>query len=244
MIRSFLLFFALLAMACPAKAEHIVSFTSADGCKIEAFYQATSTGGYVFINAHGLGSNKSEWGSFQDALEERGQGYLSLDLRGHGASLTCGGAGTDYKYFTKADWNKVSRDIEAGAAWLKQKGVSAKKMVFCGASIGANLALKAAAQGTLKPAAVVLLSPGLEYAGVTTENNYAVKQSFKILIAASQDDPYAWQSRAWLAKAARAKGLPVNLMEGKSGHGVSMFSPELMTAIIDWVFKTPGRKAK
>lgn len=241
-MRTFL-FAALFVLTCsPARAGgQTVNFNSSDGCALEAFYQAPSTGGYVFINAHGLGSNKSEWSSFQAALEQRGQGYLSLDLRGHGASLNCGGGAADYKNFTKADWGKVYRDVEAGAAWLKKKGVPAKKMVFCGASVGANLALKAAAEGKLKPAAVVLLSPGVDYAGVTTENNYAVKQPFRILMAASPDDPYAWQSRAWLAKAARAKGLPVNLLEGKSGHGVNMFTPELMTDIIDWVLKTSGR---
>ncbi len=241
------LFFALLALPyAPAGAgQATITFTSTDGCKLAAFYLAPAKGGDIFINAHGLGSNKNEWSAFQDALAARGQGYLSLDLRGHGASLTCGGAAADYKTFTKADWNKVSLDIEAGAAWLKKKGYPAKRMGFCGASVGANLALKAAAQGKLKPAAVVLLSPGVEYAGVTTEDNYALKQPFRMLIAASQDDPYAWQSRAYLAKAARSKGLPAELMEGKSGHGVNMFkAPELMTAIIDWVLKAPGRPAR
>lgn len=238
------LFAALLALpGSPASAlEQTVNFNSSDGCKLEAFYLAPSSGGYVFINAHGLGSDKNEWASFQTALEERGQGYLSVDLRGHGASLSCGGSAVDYKTFTKADWGKVYLDIEAGAGWLKKKGVSEKKMVFCGASIGANLGLKAAAQGKLKPAAVVLLSPGLDYAGVTTENYLAVKQPFRLLIAASQNDPYAWQSGALLAKAARSKSLSVNFLEGKSGHGVNMFkAPELMTDIIDWVLRTPGR---
>ena len=238
-MRAFFLAALLALAAAPARAgETTVKLKSADGCALEAFYLAPSTGGYIFINAHGLGSNKNEWGVFQEALRARGQGYLSLDLRGHGNSLACGGAAADYRNFTGADWNGVSRDIEAGAAWLKKKGVPARKMVFCGASIGANLALKAAARGKLKPAAVVLLSPGVEYAGVTTENNYAVKQPFRILMAASPDDPYAWQSRAYLAKAAQAKGLPADLLQGAGGHGVNMFkTPELMTAIIDWVLK-------
>lgn len=244
-MRRLFFFPVFLALAPLAQARETVAFTTADGCRIEAFYQAPSSGAFVFINAHGLGSDKNEWGPFQAALEKRGQGYLSLDLRGHGASLTCGGAPVDYKTFTKADWNKVYRDIEAGAAWVKKKGVPARRLVFCGASVGANLALKAAAQGKLKPAAVVLLSPGLDYAGVTTENNLAAKQTFRILITASPDDPYAWQSRAWLEKAGSAKGLTVKLMEGKSGHGVNMFkAPELMTDIIDWVLRAPGRKAK
>ena len=234
-----------LTFAPARAAQETVAINSSDGCALEAFYLPPSTGAYVFINAHGLGSTKEEWGTFQAALEKRGQGYLSLDLRGHGASRSCAGAAADYRYFTKDAWNGVSMDIEAAAAWLKGKGIPEKKMVFCGASVGANLALKAAADGALKPAAVVLLSPGLEYAGVKTEENCAAKRSFRILIAASQDDPYAWQSRSRLAQAARRKGRSVSLKEGKSGHGVNMFkAPELMTEIIDWVLNPAGRPVR
>jgi alpha-beta hydrolase superfamily lysophospholipase len=237
MMRGVFLFLLFSAAAClPALAgQRTVNFTTKDNCAIEAFYLAPSTGAYVFINAHGLGSSKEEWGGFQAALGERGQGYLSLDLRGHGASRTCGGKTADYKNFTREDWSQVSRDVEAAAAWLKKKGLPAKRMVFCGASVGANLALKAAAEGKLKPAAVVLLSPGLNYAGVTTGNYFSRKQPFRIFIAASQDDPYAWQSRNYLAATARENGLAVKIAAGKSGHGVNMFTPELMTEIIDWV---------
>ena len=63
------LFFLLTASA--AAQQQAVKFMSVDGCKIEAFYAAPSSGNYIFINAHGLGSGKEEWGSFQAALAER-----------------------------------------------------------------------------------------------------------------------------------------------------------------------------
>jgi alpha-beta hydrolase superfamily lysophospholipase len=112
-------------------------------------------------------------------------------------------------------------------------------MVFCGASIGANLSLKAAAEGAIKPSAVVLLSPGLEYAGVRTEENYAAAQPMRIFMAASEDDAYAWQSANYLAATAATKGLPAYFKAGQGGHGVNMFKgPELIADIINWVLNS------
>ncbi len=203
---------------------------------MEAFHLRPSSAPYVFINSHGLGSDKNEWSRFQEKLKDAGYGYLSLDLRGHGASRTCAGKEVDYRDFSEADWNNVSRDIEAAAAWLRKKGVPEKKMIFCGASIGANLSLKAAAEGRLKPAAVILLSPGVEYAGVKTAENYISKHTFKILVAASEDDPYAWQSYIYLSRSASEKGLPADFINGGSGHGVNMFkTPSVIPAILTWV---------
>ncbi|HNW43961.1 MAG TPA: alpha/beta fold hydrolase [Elusimicrobiales bacterium] len=244
-MRTLILFLAaaLLPAAAPALAgQATVHFNTSDGCAIEAFYQAPSSGAYVFINTHGLGSDKSEWGSLQAALKARGLGYLSLDMRGHGASLKCSGKEVSYKSFSKADWNAISRDIEAAAAWLKKKKIPASKMVFCGASIGANLSIKAASEGAIKPAAAILLSPGLEYAGVKSEPALVAAQPLRVLIAASEDDAYAWQSGNYLAAYAAKKGFPVVFKAGPGGHGVNMFQgQDLMTTLIDWA-QAPGKK--
>ena len=243
----FLLFnIALLAAAAPGFAgQQTVHFKTADGCALEAFYLAPSSGSYVFINAHGLGSDKNEWGPFQAALQKRGLGYLTPDLRGHGASLKCSDKEVSYRTFTKTDWSRVSGDIAAAAAWLRKKKMVSPKMVFCGASIGANLALKAAAESAVKPAAIVLLSPGLDYAGVKPGESWAAAQPARIFIAASEDDGYAWQSGNYLAAASASKGLPVHFKAGRGGHGVNMFKePELMSGIIDWVLDTGKNAAK
>lgn len=228
---------ALLLACAPARAQQkTVHFTTADGCRLEAFYLAPSSGAFVFINSHGLGSDKNEWGPLQDKLKSGGYGYLSLDLRGHGASTTCGGKKTAYLYFTEADWNAASRDIETAAAWLKKKGISPKRMVFCGASVGANLTLKAAAEGSIKPASVVLLSPGLSYAGVKTADYFTAPRAFRVLTVAAREDGYAWESSAALNKAAMAKGLRAYALEGYGGHGVNMFkTPSTIPAILSWV---------
>lgn len=229
-----LIFLYALTLTLPAAAQQqTVHFTSAGNCKIEAFYSAPSSGSFVFINAHGLGSDRHEWGLFQAALKERGYGWLSLDLRGHGASKACGGKPADYRKFTRADWAAASRDIEAAAAWLKKKKTS--NIVFCGASVGANLALKAAAEGAVKPAAVILLSPGLDYAGVRPEL-YLAKAPKRLLLAAAADDPYAWQSAAALSEMAGRNGLSAAAIDGGLGHGANMLkAPGVTKKILDWV---------
>lgn len=227
----------LLLLACaPARAQQrTVHFNTKDGCRIEAFYLAPSSGAYVFINTHGLGSAKYEWGPLQDALKKRGYGYLSLDLRGHGESRTCGKKPVDYKTFTKAGWNKLSGDIEAAAAYLKKKKIPGGSMIFCGASIGANLSLKAAAEGRIKPRALVLLSPGLDYAGVKAGAYLPELDRLPALISAAADDAYAWQSGGRLAQAARGRKQPVTFLDGGSGHGVNMFkTPATIPAILAW----------
>ncbi|HBB67827.1 MAG: hypothetical protein A2081_00940 [Elusimicrobia bacterium GWC2_61_19] len=226
----------LLAGARAQAQQTTIRLTSADGCALEAFYLAPSSGAYIFINTHGLGSSKNEWAPFQEELKKAGYGYLSLDLRGHNESRTCGGLKTDYRNFSKADWNNASRDIAAAAAWLAKKGFSSRKLVFCGASIGANLSLKAAAESRRKPAAVILLSPGLEYAGVNIKDYFLAPRSYPVLTTASDDDPYASQSSSLFIRTARAGSLRPDFIDGKGGHGVSMLNnPDVLPAVLAWV---------
>ena len=224
----------MAAQAAPPQAT--VRLNTSDGCRLEAFYQAPSSGSLVLVNVHGLGSDKNEWAPFQRALAEAGYGYLSLDLRGHGRSRSCGGRKAEYTNFTQEDWNKASLDIEAAAAWLKKRGLPPARQVFCGASVGANLVIKAAAEGAYKPAAVIMLSPGLEYAGVKSEPYFTARRLFPALLAASQQDSYAWYSSMTLGEEARAKGLRVSLAAAVSGHGVNMFQdPRVIPYVLQWL---------
>lgn len=236
-MRIFIFICALFFSGWPLCAQQkTVRFTTADGCRLEAFYLAPSSGAYVFINAHGLGSDKNEWGPFQDKLRSAGHGYLSLDLRGHGKSRNCGGKEVKYMFFSEAGWNAASLDIETAAAWLKKRGLSPLKLVFCGASVGANLVLKAAAEGPIKPAALILLSPGLEYAGVKTESYFSAPREFRVLSLAARPDLYAWESVLKLNRAAMEKGLTAYSMEAAGGHGVNMFKyPSVIPAILAWL---------
>jgi pimeloyl-ACP methyl ester carboxylesterase len=260
-----LLTFALcLGFAAPAAAERrpslTVKFNTADGCALEAFYHAPSSGAYVFLNAHGLGSGKNEWAVFEAELKKRGYGWLSFDFRGHGKSSECGGQPVDYRSFAAARWGFLSGDILASAAFLKTKEISEKKLVLCGASIGANLSLKAVTEG-LRPAAVILLSPGIVYAGVRSEDFFKKDLGVPVFISAAPNDEYSWRSSNYLAAQAGKNGIKGIFSPGACGHGVNMFTPEgcsgaaskamgsqtaaqtsLLNAILDWVEKLKDAK--
>ena len=222
--------------AAPA-ARETVHFKTAGGCSIEAAYHAPASGSPVFINIHGLGSNKGEWRTLESGAEKRGYGYLSIDLRGHGGSLECPGRRLDYKSFSPAQWGGLSEDIKAAADYLKDRKIARGRIVLCGASIGANLSLKAAAEG-LKPAGIILLSPGLSYAGIESVIYLNQIEAKPLLLAASENDPYAWQSAGRMLIAAKTRGIPAVFRQGPGGHGANMLSdaePALLNFIFEWV---------
>ncbi len=245
MMRLAPLFCLLLAAAAPkplppaVERGSTVHFKTADGCLIEGFFQAPSPGAYTFINTHGLGSNRHEWTQLESGLKKRGYGFLSFDLRGHGDSLLCSGRPVEYKSFSPAMWAGLSEDIRSAAGFLKGRKIPENRVILCGASIGANLSLKAVAEG-LKPAGVLLLSPGLSYAGIEAEKFLGDLGVVPLFLAASKDDPYAWESSGYLTVKAGSRGAQAVFRAGPGGHGADMLSaarPELLDYILDWVQK-------
>lgn len=220
----------------------VVHFKTADGCLLEASYRPPSSGGLVFINLHGLGSDRGEWAVLERRLAKNGYGWLSADFRGHGGSLECSGFPADYRTFSPAGWKELSADIAAASDFLKSRKIPQKRTVLCGASIGANLSLKAAAEG-LRPAGIALLSPGLSYAGIEAEAFLKDEGAVPLLIAASRNDPYAWKSSERLAAQARSGDMQVVFKAGPGGHGANMLSeskPALLDFILDWAKHLPG----
>lgn len=114
----------------------------------------------MFVLLHGLGAGRGEWKRFRSTLSARGYGSLALDARGHGGS---GGPG--YRTFrSSAAWIRIERDLEAAFAYLGRKNIADERIILIGASIGANLALRASVRRSSSPF-VVLLSPGYDYRG-------------------------------------------------------------------------------
>jgi pimeloyl-ACP methyl ester carboxylesterase len=98
-----------------------------------------------------------------------------------------------------------------------------------GASIGANTAFNYAASDK-DVATVILLSPGLDFHGISTANT---KFSKPFLIVASTDDQYSAQSGQQIANNNAFAKL---VLFEDAGHGTNMFvKPELSTMILQWL---------
>jgi pimeloyl-ACP methyl ester carboxylesterase len=172
---------------------------------------------------HMLGGDRGDWHEFALKLALKGYTVFSVDMRGHGDSPG------------KRDFKKSEDDLQR--VWDYFTGrpeVDRDSTAIIGASIGSNMALiTAARQPAIKT--VVLLSPGLEYRGITTEDAIVAYGQRPILIVASQEDAYSASSSQRLEELALGESRLI-LYEG-ARHGMQMLvsEPELADIIFDWL---------
>lgn len=203
-----------------------VRFQTPDGWRIAGLYRPPATGRPVAIMAHGVAAGKNEWEPLAAELAKRGIGSLAIDLRGHGDSQEGPSGRTDYKdFFTTDEWARAQSDIESAAAFLQKQGVPASRIIYIGASIGANLASLARPA----PRCLVLLSPGMDYGGVRLARP---TPGLPALVAAAPEDGYA----AKTASAYAAAGKNITYLRARKGHGAQMFSDQdFLAALLRWL---------
>ena len=207
-------------------AAERMTIEAADGLPIQATLLTPLTSGADpgIILLHMLGDDRTVWGKVGLAADLVAAGYavLVVDMRGHGET---GGA---------QDWTLAADDL--GRVWdafAALETVDESRTAVVGASIGANMALRLGADRA-DVGAVALLSPGLDYRGVTTEDQLVAYGGRPLLLVTSKDDPYSADSVRALAEV--AGGATVQLYEN-AGHGTNMFAatPELSVLIISWL---------
>jgi alpha-beta hydrolase superfamily lysophospholipase len=228
-----------------------VSFLTDDGILIVGTYyppasshQTSPTKAIILL--HMLGRDRNDWNSFASILSNSSNGYavLSIDLRGHGESINQNGKTISYQSLSLDDFNKMVLDVKAAKHFLvTQKHIGPNDIAIVGASIGANVAVKyAASDPSIK--AVVLLSPGLNYMGVTTSDSIR-KSVNPIYIAASGKDPIAGGDPQTLCNMINCAN-HLKVYQDSTSHGTDMFrdstlNPPLDKLIISWLDTTLKR---
>lgn len=198
-----------------------------DGVALAATWHEPSVRpGPAVILVHMLQRTRGDWDALASRLALSGIGVLTFDLRGHGESS---GAASEYQ--------AMVRDLRAVRRLVAGRGdVSPDRLALGGASLGATLALLAAAE---EPAvrAVALLSPALDYRGLRIEAAGRKYGNRPLLVVASDDDPYALRSGRELQKGGAAREL---LVLSRAGHGTVMLrrDPDLAGALVDWFRRT------
>ncbi len=220
-----------------------VEFRTGDNLTIAGDYYApadASTKGLLLL--HMMPATRASWKVFAERARGLGFNTLAIDLRGHGeseggppkASLAKGGP-DGYKSFSDAEHKASRYDVEAGVGFLKSKG--AKEIYLGGASIGANLALQYLGQHSEAKAAF-LLSPGLNYRGVVTENYArALVEGQAVYYVASRDDPASVEAVGKLSAATPSAVAKETKIFDEAGHGTTIFDRELEFAdtIATWL---------
>jgi pimeloyl-ACP methyl ester carboxylesterase len=224
--------------ASPNAAEKVTVRTR-DGVDLKGVYLPPTNGMPVLVMLHGLAAVKEEWTPLEKKLAEAGWGYLAYDARGQGeSSLTKGpdGSPDGWQHIGRpgpgSQWERMIDDLGTVMSFLqKNKAIDHKNIAVAGASLGANVALNYVAL-TRSARALMLLSPGLNYQEIKTEDVAAKVTSTPILIVASRADRYAFVTCQELVKENPAITFWSDVREG---HGVQMFDEKLLNAIMHWL---------
>ncbi len=208
----------------PSANTRRITIATADGeTLVGTFYPPPDSPAAGVLLLHMLGHRKEDWAQFATRLQETGYGVLALDLRGHGES---GG---------ERNWTSMPDDVQrAWTTLVAQPEVDRERTGIVGADIGANLALLAAGEEA-EVRAVVLLSPGLDYHGIRTEEAMTAYGARPLLVVASQEDTYAATSAQALV--ALAQGPAAITLYTNAGHGTDMFGPQpdLVDLLLSWL---------
>lgn len=232
MLRLLTLFLLALTLGSIDALAADISLKAQDGTKLYASYNAVagSTKGVVLV--HMSGRNAKDWRFTAEKLNQAGLATVAVDLRGHGANVP---EGATPPALTDADYMAMTQDVSAAVAYLRGQGI--KEVSIVGASLGASLALKVAAQD---PAVsnLVLLSPMMSQKGIDASVALAEYGDRPVLIVVSKEDMAA--AKTGLALDAQAKGYhKLEIYEG-AGNGTKMLNkaPGLEPLLVSWLLGT------
>jgi len=182
----------------------LVALTTADGATLQADYHAPAqkpVRAIIFIPEEG--ATRANWLRICQRAAIKGYAALALDLRGHGGSGVAPGQPVSSAAFTPQDWRACANDIAAAILWLHKSGIAIEDIAIAGEGTGGAIALYHAAR---QPAvgAVVMVSPGLDDAGIDTREEITRLQDCPVLLLAADGDAYAASACTTLKKAAPA----------------------------------------
>ncbi|WP_119068708.1 alpha/beta hydrolase [Aggregatilinea lenta] len=208
----------------PTAAFLPLMISASDGLVLQAtFYNSPDPFAPLVIMLHQVGGSRADWEPLAQRLQAAGYAVLTLDLRGYGQT---GGA---------VNWSLAQSDVAAVIGLVQaMDDVDTSHLVLVGASIGANLALNACADMS-GCAAAVLLSPGLDYRGITTSDAMVRLGVRPTLIVASEGDDNNPADSLTLDGMAQGDHQLVVLTG--AGHGTAMFNadPALLEQIVQWI---------
>ena len=175
---------ALIVWAQPK--EQAVSLTTQDGWQLAGVYLPAQPEHKTALLLHDIGKSHQAFALLIEKMTAQGEGYLALDLRGHGDSINKG----SYRSFAKEgvdnEYNQMIRDVNAAVEFLKKKGVAEEEIMFIGAGMGGNVAAKAS---SLWPGigGLALITPVVNFRDVLPVPALRVYKG-PVFIAAAADD--------------------------------------------------------
>ena len=212
-----------------------ITFKTKDGVTITgSYFKSLKKQAPVFLLLHMMPATKESWNEFAYIIQRNEYAALAIDLRGHGQSTDMNGIRLDYKEFKDEEHRNSMNDIVSAMEFLAgQNGIDMSRIAIAGASIGANLALwQASIDKNVR--LIMLLSPGLNYRGIMTDE-LAPRFKGPVYILASEGDNKSADSSRKLAGIFPGE-TKLEILKGDL-HGTNMFNLEIMNDLLKWSFE-------
>lgn len=230
-----------------------VQFESQDGVVLHgSLWRTGDPAAPAVVFVHQARSDRTEWAGVIRELRRLAPGFtfLSFDLRGHGASTQVGEHTLGWRQLQSGDrpglrrWASCTDDVQAAVAFLRGRlhGTVPRAIGLVGSSIGATAAIRAAANdGVVGPgsiAAVVALSPGMNYFSVPIEGAAETLRLRRtpVLAIGARDDTN--DVAGTMARLQQVLGDQLELLLFENGgHGVAVAAahPEVARKIVGFL---------
>ena len=234
------LFGLIVGALAQAGEPQPVSFDASDGFHLFADYYAPRTnedGAPLVILLHDCQQDRKVWKDLASKLGDEGFATLAIDLRGHGESRT---PETEKRAENRDPrlFRDMYEDVRAAYDWLAtQKHVDRSRFAVIGATAGASIALRYAAQDKSVDT-LVCLSPVLTSCGLESRRDVAKITGRKVLLVTTADQ----REDADALKGLTA-GAQVKVHEGQR-HGTDLFAivPTLEQEIVRFLKESLGKR--
>jgi dienelactone hydrolase len=230
--------FSHCALAQTIESE-TVEFFSEDGVFIKGsyYYLPASNQKYYpgIIILPEFRQSRTFWRSTAVSLAEKGYAVLTIDFRGQGESTQAGETILNWAFFSDEYIKLYLLDVKAAVEFLQSMpSVDQRRIVIMGSGLGANAALIFASQNE-RVRGLILLSAGLSYRGLKTEEAIVEYNKRPLLMIVGEDDSYSlYSSKKLLSLAQGEKELKIYT---NAGRGAKMLSrkPEIIKKIFQWL---------
>ncbi|MEN8189053.1 MAG: alpha/beta fold hydrolase [Thermodesulfobacteriota bacterium] len=172
-------------------------------------------------------------------LTRNGFTVLAMDLRGHGESRLAADGSDDEQRVIDRDpsiFNEMYRDVEAASQYLaRTTGIPQQRQLIIGASVGCSVAVHSVSKDVIRPAGVVLLTPGENYLGVPTLEHVTTWPGTPLLILSSREEQQRGADAIY--EALGDNGAELHLFDKTNIHGTRMFGQVggVEQLIVDWL---------
>ena len=164
---------------CEAKSKkkvvstkHKIEFTTKDKFILvgDLYLTDEPTNKPLVVLLHSFSMNAQVWKNLAQDLRIKGFNVLCMDLRGHGRSVYNEQLKLKSRFYFKNDvWQKLPKDVVESVKYIKSNypKINCDDIIIAGADIGASAAANASLSFKKTPKRIILISPMLEFKGIT-----------------------------------------------------------------------------